>query len=431
MPLDIIIGAQWGDEGKGRLTDLLAAQAHLVARYAGGDNAGHTVTVGEEVFKLHLIPSGILNPTALCALGDGMVINPQKLLQEMSQLESAGIDVSPRRIMISANAHIITPAHRALDEAQELSRGKAELGTTRRGIGPAYTDKVARRGIRAGSMQDPVAFADRVRQHLAETQHLIQERYTFKTDFSEQDVEDYRACAERLRPHLADVSLRIHQVLEKGENVLAEGAQGTLLDLDQGTYPYVTSSHPIAAGALLGLGLAATHLRRIIGVCKAYQTRVGSGPFPTELEGDLAAQIRGSGDQPWHEFGTTTGRPRRVGWLDLVLLRYAARINGFTELALTKLDVLSGLPEISVCDAYLTNGKRLEQPPSLMDTLDHAEPSYQTLPGWEQDLSEIKLWKDLPAEAKGYVEFIEGASGIPIRSISIGPERQQIILREP
>jgi adenylosuccinate synthase len=430
MPLDIIIGAQWGDEGKGRITDLLASQAHLVARFAGGDNAGHTVTVGDQIFKLHLLPSGIIQPDALCALGSGMVINPQKLVQEMNQLEALGIDVSPQRLKISTSAHIITPAHRALDEAQEKARGGPGLGTTRRGIGPAYTDKSARDGIRAGSMQNPETFTESVRHHLQQTQKTLYDSFEWDPAFTEQDIEDYRICAERLRAHLSDVSKDVHQALLQGKNVLAEGAQGTLLDLDHGTYPYVTSSHPTTAGALLGLGVGLSHVRRIIGVTKAYQTRVGEGPFPTEVHGDLADRIRGSGDQPWHEFGTTTGRPRRVGWLDLVLLRYANRINGFTEVALTKLDILSGLTDLMICDAYTLNGSRVEDPPSVMEVLDLAKPTYQPLPGWVEDLTEFDAWEELPPPAKQYIERIETEVGIPVRSISVGPERHQVIQKD-
>jgi adenylosuccinate synthase len=427
MPLDIIVGTQWGDEGKGRITDLLAAQADLVARFAGGDNAGHTVTVGEQVYKLHLIPSGIVHPHTLCVLGNGMVVNPAKLLEEIDQLAALGVDTSPKRLKLSFAAHLITPAHIALDAAQEASLGHSEIGTTLQGIGPAYTDKAARRGLQAGLMRDPDAFAIQVAHQTRLASEVLTKIYDFEPPDPEQAAARYGEYAERLLPYLADVGGLISDALGRQATVLAEGAQGTLLDIDHGSYPYVTSSHPISAGALLGLGVGPTHVRRILGVVKAFQTRVGSGPFPTELHDNIADHLRGSGEKPWDEFGTTTGRPRRCGWLDGVLLRYAARVNGLTELALTKLDVLSGLNQLHLCVAYRDDQDRAHVMPGSLADLDRFAPQYETLTGWEDDLRSNRRWQDLPSNAQAYVQRIEELVDIPIRWISVGPERGQIV----
>ena len=430
MPLNLIIGAQWGDEGKGRITDLLAEGVDIVARFSGGDNAGHSVTVGDRLFKLHLIPSGIIQPGTVCCLGSGMVINPKKLIQEMEQLESLGIDVSPARIRISGAAHLITPAHILLDAAKEKQRGEDQIGTTKRGIGPAYTDKTARSGIRAESMVDREVLTKKLHTHLNQASILLQEVYDHESAPIDETIAAYLGFADRLRPYIADVGSLIAEHLDAGKNVLAEGAQGTLLDLDHGTYPFVTSSHPTTAGALLGLGVGPGYLGRIVGVTKAFQTRVGEGPFPTELTGPLADQLRGSGENPWDEFGTTTGRPRRVGWLDGVLLRYAVRINGFNELAITKLDILSGIETIRFCTAYASNGETFEKLPAGPTDLSPFEPIYETLTGWDQDITSAKEWSDLPGPAQQYIQFIESYAGLPIRLISVGPERHQIIRRE-
>lgn len=427
MPLDIIVGTQWGDEGKGRIVDLLAAKADAVARYSGGDNAGHTVTVAERIFKLHLIPSGIVHPHTQASIGNGVVINPTTLLSEIDQLRQAGIEVHPRRLFISYAAHIITPGHLALDRAQEAARGASKIGTTLRGIGPAYTDKVARQGLRMELISDEKRFAEALREHFKRVNHSLQKLYNAEPLAIEPLIEEYLGYARSLKPYLADVSAILNDALSKGKRVLAEGAQGTLLDLDHGTYPFVTSSNPTAPGALLGLGLGAACVDRVIGVTKAFQTRVGSGPFPTEVFDQTAEHLRGSGANPWDEFGTTTGRPRRVGWLDLVLLRYAIRVNGVSELAVTKLDILSGLDELKLCVAYQANGQRYEIPPFGPTQLECFTPLYKSLPVWREPIRSCRRWEDLPANARSYIEQIERFCQVPVSRISVGPERGDVI----
>jgi adenylosuccinate synthase len=427
MPLDVVIGAQWGDEGKGRITDLLAAEADIVARYSGGDNAGHTVTVGEQIFKLHLVPSGILHPHTTCLLGSGMVINPAILLEEIDYLGSMGVDVSPSRLKLSSAAHVLTPAHVALDAAEETRRKGDMLGTTRRGIGPAYKDKAARSGLRLGSMREPEEFAIQVEEHIRDVGEVLERIYNLESPDPVEIAGTYCEYAKRLRPYLTDVGGLVDQALREGRTVLAEGAQGTLLDLDHGTYPFVTSSYPTTPGALLGLGVGPKHLRRIIGVSKAFQTRVGSGPFPTEVSGEIAEKLRGTGENPWDEYGTTTGRPRRVGWLDGVLLRYAIRVNGFTELALTKLDILSGLAPLKFCAAYRRDEIIYHDLPDGPADLSPFTPEYVELPGWRTDLWEIHQGDDLPPEAQRYIRRVEELAELKVSLISIGPEREQVI----
>ncbi len=427
MPMDIIVGAQWGDEGKGRIVDLLSSQAALVARFNGGDNAGHTVTVGNQTFKLHLIPSGIIHPHTTAVIGSGVVINPEALLAEMEMLRGFGIPVGAERLRLSHAAHLITPAHRALDQAQEKARGKGSIGTTGRGIGPAYTDKASRSGLRMEDLLDMRAFAEKLRVHVQNVNRLLEKLYEAQPLDAETIVEQYLGFARRLAPHVADTSLLVHQALQRSERVLAEGAQGTLLDIDYGTYPFVTSSSPTASGALVGLGIGPGQVDRVIGVVKVFQTRVGSGPFPTELEGSTAGRLRGTGEQPWDEYGTTTGRPRRVGWLDLVLLRYAARINGLTELVLTKLDVLSGMPELKVCSAYKAHGQTYQDLPLGVADLSPFEPVYEDLPAWNEPLTGIREWNALPAAAQEYIQRIAALGGVPVRSVSVGPERDQVV----
>ncbi len=427
MPLDIIVGAQWGDEGKGRMVDLLSAQADYVARYSGGDNAGHTVTVGEQIFKLHLLPSGLIHPHTVGVLGNGMVINPATLLAEMERIRAAGIEVNPERLRISYAAHLITPAHLALDQAQEHLRGDEALGTTLRGIGPAYTDKVARHGLRVEQMLDLEGFAEAVREHVASVNQTLTTRYSAEPLDPEAVAAQYADYAHQLTPYIEEASALLHGALQDGRRVLAEGAQGTLLDLDHGTYPFVTSSTPTAAGAMIGLGLGIKHVERIIGVTKVFQTRVGAGPFPTEVTGELAERLRGTGSNPWDEFGTTTGRPRRVGWLDIPLLRYAARVNGLTELALTKLDILSGLRPLKLSAAYREGDHTHPEPTLGPADLTPFEPVYEELPGWEAEVMEVRQWDDLPAGAKEYVRRIEALTGLPVRIISVGPERTQVV----
>ena len=427
MPLQIIVGAQWGDEGKGRIVDWFAAGADFSARYNGGDNAGHTVTVGDQIFKLHLIPCGIIHPQVVAVLGNGMVLNPGTLFDEMEMLRQRGISISPERVRVSYAAHIITPAHKALDKAIEAVRGKDNIGTTGRCIGPAYTDKATRRGLRVADMLTP-DFCERIGDHVAEANRTLNMLGAPSLDPAPVCAE-YRGYAERLKPFIADTSIELDAAMKAGKNILVEGAQGTLLDLDLGTYPFVTSSSTTASGALtgLGLGLDAARDAGVVGVVKAFQTRVGSGPFPTEVSGDLALRLRGSGAKAWDEYGTTTGRPRRVGWLDGVLLRYAVRINGISELAVTKLDILSGLETVKLCTAYRRDGKTLTDLPFGPADLSPYEPVYEELPGWSEDVSGVRRWADLPSAAKNYLERVAGLAGVPLRLVSVGPERRQLV----
>ena len=427
MSLIIIVGAQWGDEGKGRIVDYLSAGADYVARYNGGDNAGHTVTVGSKIFKLHLVPSGIVHPHTVGVLGNGMVINPRTLLDEMSSLRGAGVSIAPQRLHISPAAHLITPAHRAVDKALEKSRGKGQIGTTGRGIGPAYTDKATRRGLRMADLLAP-NFRDRLRDHLLESNRTLKMLGAPEMEV-DTEIDSFLNQTSRLPLYILDVATELNLVLQQGQSVLAEGAQGTLLDLDHGTYPFVTSSSTIAPAALTGLGLGLTAARdaRVMGVTKAFQTRVGSGPFPTESTGETAERLRGTGANPWDEFGTTTGRPRRVGWLDGVLLRYAVRVNGMTELIITKLDILSGMDNIQICTGYTVNNTLVRDLPGGPDGLSACTPVYEELPGWTEDITHIRRWKDLPKNARAYLEKISAIAETPIKLVSLGPEREQIL----
>ncbi len=427
MALQIIVGAQWGDEGKGRMVDWLASQSDYVARFNGGDNAGHTVTIGSRIYKLHLLPSGIIHANTIAMLGNGMVINPRSLLEEMELLRAAEITITPQRLHISHAAHLITPAHQALDKALDAARGKDNLGTTGRGIGPAYTDKASRSGLRMGDMLAS-NFMDLLRSHFEKANHILSQYKAPPLDIDPL-LAVFKTQCEVLADYIWDVSAELHQALADGKNVLAEGAQGTLLDIDHGSYPFVTSSATTAPGVLtgLGLGLDAAQNARVMGVAKAFQTRVGSGPFPTELAGELAGRLRGTGSNPWDEFGTTTGRPRRVGWLDGVLLKYAARINGLTELVITKLDILSGFETLLICTAYRIGGKILTDLPFGQADLGSVEPVYVELPGWQADLGSIRRWEDLPLQAKDYIRKVNDLAGVRVRYASVGPERQQIV----
>jgi adenylosuccinate synthase len=427
MPLTIIIGAQWGDEGKGHITDRLAQGAAVVARYSGGDNAGHTVTIGGEVFKLHLIPSGIIHSGVVCLIGNGAVVNPAVLLREMDALAARGLDVGPARLKLSGGAHLITPGHIAMDKAHERERGRGAIGTTLRGIGPAYTDKARRVGLRAELLADPAALAAALAEHVAGKNEVLVKVYGEEPLDAAAIAADFAAHAARLAPHLADGPLLLDEALQRGETVLAEGAQGTLLDLDHGTYPYVTSSSPTAGGAMTGLGVGPRAVDRVVGVAKAFTTRVGGGPFPTELDGAPAARLRGTGENPWDEYGTTTGRPRRVGWLDLPILRHARRINSLSDLVLTKLDILSGLAEIPVGVAYELDGRRVESFPTDLSVLARCRPVYETLPGWSEEITGARRPADLPANARRYVEFVAEATGVPVSYVSVGPGREQFI----
>jgi adenylosuccinate synthase len=425
MPAIVVVGTQWGDEGKGRVVDGLAREVDVVARFNGGDNAGHTVVAEGHTLKLHLVPSGVLYPGVTLLIGAGVVINPQTLVSGMEQVSSIGIDVGPARLKVSAAAHIILPTHRALDGAREVVRGNAAIGTTRRGIGPTYADKAARVNLRAGDMAEPEHFAERVVESMQEHNRQLQE-YGLNPVPTDEAAAEYCAYARRLAPHLVDGSALIGEALEAEKTVLCEGAQGLLLDLDHGTYPYVTSSSTIAGGAATGLGFGPQHISRVIGVAKAYTTRVGKGPFPTELLDEVGDQMRDAGN----EYGTTTGRPRRCGWLDLVILRYAARVNGLNELALTKLDVLSGLGKLRVAIAYEREGERITHFPAEfgVESLARWKPVYEELPGWDEDITDLRRREDLPPEARAYVAQIEQLLDLPVTCIGVGPDREQTIL---
>lgn len=426
MPATILVGAQWGDEGKGRVADWLAADASVVARFAGGDNAGHTVYVGEEVYKLHLIPSGILREGVVCVLGNGMVINPVNLVKEIDELEAHGVPITPDRLVISTRAHIITPAHVALDGASEALLGSEKIGTTLRGIGPAYLDKTGRRGIRAGQMADPEGFADSLHKMVLDANETLA-RQGLKPIDAEKSALKYIEAAARLKPYLKDTTHYLNTCLKAGAQILCEGAQGTLLDVDHGDYPFVTSSSPTAGGALTGLGIGPMHVNRVVGIAKCFSTRVGSGPMPTELSGSLADRLRGTGERFWDEFGTTTGRPRRCGWLDAVVLRYSAEVSGFSELVLTKLDVLSGFDELKIAVAYQIDGRQVDYMPSTIAELQRAQPIYETLSGWQDDIMGARSASDLPAAALAYIQRISELCSTPIHTVSVGPERDQLV----
>lgn len=427
MPITVLIGAQWGDEGKGRVVDWLARDASIVARYNGGDNAGHSITIGERVIRLHLIPSGIFYPNVTCLLGSGMVINPKNLLREMDEVRAAGYEVSPERMKISESAHLVLPTHIALDAAMEQALADQALGTTKRGIGVAYSTKALRTNLRAGDLRDAERFADLMHHQVTHTNRQL--AYEFQALPLNADVlsSEYYDYARKLAPYLANTSTLVHAALDKGQKIVAEGAQGFLLDLDLGTYPFVTSSSTGVAGALSGLSVGPQAITRIIGVTKAFNTRVGSGPFPTELMDETGSRLRGTGANPWDEFGSTTGRPRRTGWLDLVALKYAARCNGITDWVVTKLDILSGFEQLKVCTAYHYKGEQISEYPADAAILARCEPVYATLPGWTDNVSKARKRRDLPQAACKYIEFIEQQTGVHASGISVGPERDQFM----
>ncbi|WP_261554563.1 adenylosuccinate synthase [Frankia tisae] len=422
MPALVLIGAQWGDEGKGKATDLLGGAVDYVVRYQGGNNAGHTVVIGEERYALHLIPSGILRADCVPVIGNGVVIDPGVLLTEMDGLAARGIDVS--RLLISANAHLIMPHHRALDLVTERYLGKARIGTTGRGIGPTYGDKVARTGIRVQDLLDPGIFRKKLELALREKNQVLAKVYNRRRIEVDEVVEEYAAYAERLGPHIADTGLVLDRALREGKVVLLEGSQGTLLDVDHGTYPFVTSSNPTAGYAATGAGIGPTRINRVVGIIKAYTTRVGAGPFPTELDDKVGEELRRIGG----EFGVTTGRARRTGWFDAVIARYAVRVNGLTDLFLTKLDVLSGFDRVPICVGYDIGGKRVDEMPMTQTEFHHARPIYTELPGWQEDLSDVRKYADLPATAKDYIRALEDLSGAPVSAIGVGPGRDQTLV---
>jgi adenylosuccinate synthase len=424
VPLTILVGTQWGDEGKGKATDHLAARTDFVVRYQGGNNAGHTVLAGGQLLKLHLIPSGILYPNVTPVIADGVVVDPRVLLEEMDALAARGID--PSRLRVSGNAHLIMPYHLELDRVTERYLGRLALGTTKRGIGPAYADRASRIGLRVQDLTDPKIFRQKL-EVVAKEKNLVLARIYNRLPLDPDRIaQDYLAMGERLAPHIEDTSGLLYRALRDGRHVMLEGAQGTFLDLDHGTYPFVTSSSPTAGGALASAGLGPTEVGSVIGVTKAYVTRVGAGPFPTEETGEAGRVMQERG----HEFGTTTGRTRRCGWFDAVLLRHAARLNGLTEVFLTKLDVLSGFREVRVCVAYRHGGRTHEDVPAHQSAFHKAEPVYEDLEGWDEDLSGARSAADLPAAARKYVERISWLSGVPVRNLSVGPAREQTLVME-
>jgi adenylosuccinate synthase len=423
MPALILVGTQWGDEGKGKATDLLADEVDFVVRYQGGNNAGHTIIVGETTLKLHLVPSGVMYPDVTPVIGDGVVVDPGVLLEELDELVEQGLDVS--KLKISGNAHLIMPYHRELDRVTERYLGRQKLGTTKRGIGPTYADKAARVGLRVQDLYDMKIFREKLDVVLKEKNAVLSRIYN-RMPMKAVDIEtEYAVYAERLRPYIADTVTLLHDALERGETILLEGAQGTLLDLDHGTYPFVTSSNPVAGGALTGAGIGPKHVDRVIGITKAYVTRVGSGPFPTELHDDIGERMTEVGQ----EYGTTTGRRRRVGWFDAVLARYAARVNGLTEHFLTKLDVLSEFDTLRVCRSYRYQDEEYEHFPPHQSIFHHAEPIYEELPGWRDDITKVTDYADLPEHAQAYVDRLEELGGVPIRWVSVGPARSQTLER--
>jgi len=423
VPATVIVGAQWGDEGKGKVVDLLARESDIVARYQGGPNAGHTVIANGETWKFHHMPSGILSGKT-CVLGAGVVIDPETFVRELDELQARGVSTEPVRV--SANAHLIMPWHVALDRASERRLGKLKIGTTRRGIGPCYADKAARLGIRVQDLLDPKILRQKIEVALAEKNVWLERVYGAEPLLLEDVAERYERFAQRLRPYVADTSLLIDRALRGGESVLCEGAQGTLLDLDHGTYPFVTSSNPLAGAAATGLGIGPNRIDTVLGVAKAYVTRVGEGPFPTEIEGSDQERVRELG----HEFGTTTGRERRCGWLDLVALRYAVRVNGISSLALTKLDVLSSFSEISVCVRYkLESGHETDDFPAHQTDFHHCRPVYETLSGWGEAIDTIEEFGALPEQARAYVEFVERELEVDVTLIGTGAERERVLAR--
>ncbi|ALJ67047.1 MULTISPECIES: adenylosuccinate synthase [unclassified Synechocystis] len=420
----IVIGAQWGDEGKGKITDLLSRSADVVVRPQGGVNAGHTIVVNDQTFKLHLIPSGILYPDTECIIGSGTVIDPKVLLQEFDQLEA--LDVSLDRLYISQTAHVTMPFHRLLDQASEEKRGEHKIGTTGRGIGPTYADKSERMGIRVVDLMNPEILRKKLLWTVEYKNVVLDKLYDLPPLDPETVIAEYTTYADRLRPHVVDSSLKIYDAIHQRKNILFEGAQGTLLDLDHGTYPYVTSSNPIAGGACVGAGIGPTMIDRVIGVAKAYTTRVGEGPFPTELDGELNQHLCDRGA----EFGTTTGRRRRCGWFDGVIGRYAVRINGLDCLAITKLDVLDQLAEIKVCVAYELDGKTCDHFPGNAAEFARCQPIYKTLPGWQCSTEECRTLEDLPPQALDYLKFLAELMEVPIAIVSLGASRDQTIIVE-
>jgi adenylosuccinate synthase len=423
MPNVIVVGLQWGDEGKGKIVDCLSEKADVVARYQGGHNAGHTVVINAEKFILHLIPSGILYKDKKCLIGNGVVIDPAALLEEMNGLRARGVTISGN-LFISKNAHVIMPYHMALDRESEKLRGAKSIGTTGRGIGPAYCDKIGRTGIRMADLLQPSVFREKLESHLSHVNFLLENLYKTHAFKADDIYDEYMGYAGKLAAYIADTDIIINNTIAAKGNVLFEGAQGTLLDIDHGTYPFVTSSNAIAGGACTGLGVGPTKISRVLGVVKAYTTRVGSGPFPTEIKGSLGDTLRERGG----EYGATTGRPRRCGWLDTVILRHAARINGVTGLAMTKLDILDGLDAIRICTAYRHKGKVYDEFPKEMNLFEECEPVYEEMKGWDSSTLGVTDFSKLPRNAKAYIRTVEKMLGVRVHIISTGQRRDELIL---
>jgi adenylosuccinate synthase len=428
LPNVVVVGTQWGDEGKGKIVDLLTEQAQVVARYQGGNNAGHTLVVGGQKYIFHLIPSGILHQGKLCLIGNGVVLDPKVFLEEIERLTQRGFTVGPHNLLVSERTQVIMPYHQRLDLARERAKGAGKIGTTGRGIGPCYEDKVARRGIRMADLVEPDLLEAKLAEILPEKNFYL-EKFLADAPVSMADIlPDYVQMGQRLKPLVANVSVILDDTLRSGQNILFEGAQGTHLDIDHGTYPYVTSSNPLAGGACTGTGIGPRHLGRVLGIVKAYTTRVGGGPFPTECLDDTGRHLQEKGV----EFGSTTGRPRRCGWLDMVTIREAARLSGLTGLAITKLDVLSGLNPVKICVAYEVAGKLRHTMPATLKELERCRPVLEEMPGWSEDITRIKEFAALPQETQAYLRRLEALAEVPIQIVSVGPDREEtMILRNP
>lgn len=418
----MVIGAQWGDEGKGKIVDYLAAKADAVVRSQGGNNAGHTVVIDGKAYPLRLMPSGIMYPGTVCVIGTGVVIDPKSLIEEMRRLESEGVDA--RHLQISTRAHVVFPYHIRLDEAEEASKGAMKIGTTKNGIGPCYADKINRIGIRIADLMDEKVFAEKLKYNVERKNLVLEKLYGAEGFDYEQMLKDYLGYAEILRPYVKDTNYTVQKLVREGKRVLFEGAQASMLDCDNGTYPFVTSSHPTAGGACIGAGIGPHFMENIFGVVKAYSTRVGQGPFPTEQKNDIGDTIR----KIAHEYGTVTGRARRVGWLDARAVRYAAELNSFDYIAVTRLDVLDTMKEIKVCTGYEYEGKLLEEYPADLNLLEKVTPVYTTFAGWQQDITAIRRYEDLPENARAYLEGISKLIGVPVGIVSVGPSREQTIV---
>lgn len=417
----VIMGSQWGDEGKGKMTDWLAQKADMIVRYQGGNNAGHTIAFNGKTYKLQLIPSGIFEPQKINVIGNGVVVNPKALLSELQMLEDAG--VTPSNLKISSRAHLILPYHIQLDIAQEKQRGDQKVGTTHNGIGPAYMDKAARIGIRMCDLLEKDTFATKLKENLAQKNALFEKIYDEEPFDFDSLFDEYYEYGQRLKDYVTDTSVIVNEAIDAGKNVLFEGAQGIMLDLDHGTYPYVTSSNPVVGGALAGAGVGPQSLTKMVGVCKAYSTRVGEGPFPTELTNETGNWIR----EKAHEYGTVTGRPRRIGWFDAVAMRHAKRVSGMNCLSLNLLDIFTGLKKVKICTAYMLDGKQIDYYPASLKELERCEPVYEEFDGWTEDISTVTEYDQLPANAKKYLKRIEELTGLQLMTISVGPSREQTI----